>query len=185
MTGKLDRLVRASFAAMRTPIAALTLTLSFALACSQASSAQTSPDAVAVSDTDASLPARLAAARELFEVMDLGAVTDAALDVTLDAQLEQMPMSPAQRPAVDSVMRAFFAEHMAFAKLADRYALAYAEQLTLEELQGLIAFYRTPLGRRLAEATPALTAAGARIGQEAVEPHTGELQAAIMAVMRN
>ena len=121
----------------------------------------------------------LAAAAELLGVMDMEASLEKSIDAMLEAQLSQMP----QMGAVEGVMRDFFTKYMSFEVLADDYALLYADAYTEEELRGLIAFYRTPLGQRVVETTPELTAAGMALGQRATAEHMPELQRAIMAEM--
>ena len=68
--------------------------------------------------------------------------------------------------------------HADAGQLADMVAVIYATRFTADELRGLLAFYKTPLGRRLLEEQPLVVqesiqagqrwgaAIGAQIGQE-------------------
>ena len=61
------------------------------------------------------------------------------------------------------------------------FARAYAGELTQPELEGLLAFYRTPAGRSLVRVQPRLTALGAQIGAELAEKRQGELESMVQA----
>ena len=40
----------------------------------------------------------------------------------------------------------------------------YAENFSVEEIEGIVEFYRTPMGKKFLEITPALTKSAAQIG---------------------
>lgn len=50
-------------------------------------------------------------------------------------------------------------------ELTSKLVPVYQEHLSIEDLQGIIAFYNTPLGKKYAEKTPAITASSMEIGQ--------------------
>lgn len=65
-------------------------------------------------------------------------------------------------------------------KFADRmvelYVPIYQKYLTIDDLKGLIAFYETPVGKKLAEATPKMTAEGLQLGQRIGLEMVNEIQ---------
>ncbi len=50
--------------------------------------------------------------------------------------------------------------------LVERMVPIYQKHLTLEGIQGVIAFYRTPVGQKYAEKTPLITQESMQIGQQ-------------------
>lgn len=65
-------------------------------------------------------------------------------------------------------------------KFADRmvelYVPIYQKYLTIDDLKELIAFYETPIGKKLAEATPKMTIEGMQLGQKIGMEMATELQ---------
>ncbi|MDD3036541.1 DUF2059 domain-containing protein [Bacteroides sp.] len=65
-------------------------------------------------------------------------------------------------------------------KFADRmvelYVPIYQKYLTIDDLKDLIAFYETPIGKKLAEATPKMTMEGMQLGQKIGMEMATELQ---------
>lgn len=65
-------------------------------------------------------------------------------------------------------------------KFADRmvelYVPIYQKYLTIDDLKDLIAFYETPIGKKLAEATPKMTVEGMQLGQKIGMEMATELQ---------
>lgn len=51
-------------------------------------------------------------------------------------------------------------------RLTELYALIYQKYLTIDDLKQIIAFYESPVGKKLASATPAMTAEGMQLGQQ-------------------
>lgn len=51
-------------------------------------------------------------------------------------------------------------------KLVDIYVPIYRKYLTLADLKQIVAFYESPVGRKLAAATPAMTTEGMQAGQQ-------------------
>jgi hypothetical protein len=122
-------------------------------------------------------PARIAAAHELVDALNVQKVLDRSMENMLRMQTEQ---NPAMMQFAD-IMRAFFARYVTWNALRDSYAQIYADLFSASDLRELVAFYRSPIGRRLADATPELTERGSNLGREAVQAHLPELQAQIMA----
>ena len=119
----------------------------------------------------------IAAATELLRLLDIEKVMRAGSEVMFDAQVQQQPLMAPFR----DVMQAWLDKYMTFETMGPRLARVYAEEFTEAELRELIAFYRTPLGRKLAERTPELSRKGAEAGAAVAAEHMDELQRMIEA----
>jgi hypothetical protein len=95
----------------------------------------------------------------LFEVMDMKNI---GLQ-TFDAMLAQMMQI---FPDVPSGFLESFRENLDFSSLIDAFVPIYAKYYTHDEVMQLIAFYRTPLGRKTIELTPAITEESLTISME-------------------
>jgi hypothetical protein len=125
-------------------------------------------------------PAHHAAAVEMLMAMNIQENIDASVETMLKLQTEQ---NPAMAQFAD-IMRDFMKKYMTWETLKDQYADIYARAFTQQELRELTAFYRSPIGRKMASAMPQLMNEGAQLGQKAVMDHMPELQQAIMARMQ-
>lgn len=121
----------------------------------------------------------LQAAERLLDNMNMQETLDKTIDATLDAQLSQMP----QMKNLEGVMRDFFTKYMNYDALKNDYAALYTKHYTEKELVDLLAFYQTPLGKKLVETMPDITAESSLLGQKLVQEHMPELQEAIMKEM--
>lgn len=87
-------------------------------------------------------------------------------------------MPPRAMEIATEVARSFFTQR--YPALVPKMVTAYAKVLTQDDVRQLLAFYETPLGKRLIEITPALAQAGAAAGQqwgqEMIPDLTAELQ---------
>jgi len=117
------------------------------------------------------------AAEALLEKMDMKTMMSQATDQMLQAQVKQ---NPGIAPFLDE-MTAFMNKYMGWDSLKEGMVKIYAEEFSEEELKGLSAFYETPLGKKSLQKMPQLMAKGAALGQQKVQEHMPELQAAIEA----
>jgi uncharacterized protein len=116
---------------------------------------------------------QIAAARELLEVMHLGEVSAVAVKVALDEQIRANPQLEPFRDAMIEWGKEIFASEEAKTAYATLYASAFSEA----DLRQLVAFYRTPLGQRLANSQVSLAAKGAEIGRQLATAHQADLMA--------
>jgi len=123
---------------------------------------------------------QIAAVKELFQVMDLAKTTNEAVEVMYQAQVQA---NPALKQFED-VTRPFMAKYLSWTYLEPQMIQVYAEAYTEPELRELIAFYRTPIGKKTVVMMPKLMQKGAALGQKAVQDHLPELQAAIEKKMK-
>jgi uncharacterized protein len=131
----------------------------------------TAPAAFAQTD-----PARLAAAKELLVVAGSAKQFDVVVPV-ISQQLEStfVSLKPDQ---ADKIKEAFRAMPAKFSQrkqeLLDQIAGLYAERMTVEDLNEIIKFYKSPVGARFIQVQPELVqksmvlgqAWGRKIGQE-------------------
>jgi hypothetical protein len=121
-----------------------------------------------------------AAALELLSVMKLEEVSISAMTTMIDQMVGQTP----ELAAVQDVIEGFFKEYMSWNALQPEYARIYVDAFSESEMRELIAFYRTPIGQKVAETNPRLIAEGAAAGEKLIQPHIAELQTRIMTRMR-
>lgn len=66
-------------------------------------------------------------------------------------------------------------------KLAELYAPVYQKYLTLDDLKKIVAFYESPVGKKLGASAPAMMAEGMQIGQKLGMEIATELQQELQA----
>lgn len=66
-------------------------------------------------------------------------------------------------------------------KLTELYAPIYQKHLTLDDLKKIVAFYESPVGKKLSEATPAMMSEGMQVGQKLGVEIVTELQQELQA----
>lgn len=116
-------------------------------------------------------PGHLAAAEDMLVAMDARGQYDTALRMTMDAQLAADPsLSPFR-----DVMQGFFQDFVSWDAVRADFARVYAERFSESELRELAAFYRTPIGRRLAEENAGIGVELSLINTRIVEANQGEL----------
>lgn len=115
------------------------------------------------------------AAAEMFQAIDMERVITQAIDASLKAQMEQ---NPALVP-YEAQMRAFLTKYMSWASMKDEMTKMYTQEFTEPELKQLTAFYKTPLGQKAIAKMPVLMARSMALGQQRVQEHLPELQAAL------
>lgn len=116
--------------------------------------------AAALSAADDS--AATATAAKLLEAMKAGELATQTMEAGFQQGVKPfIDQAPAeQRPAIEKGMQAaseFLRSKVTWDVLKDDYVALYAASFTAQELEQLLAFYQSPLGRRLVEQTPGLT----------------------------
>ncbi|HEX2206870.1 MAG TPA: DUF2059 domain-containing protein [Longimicrobium sp.] len=123
-------------------------------------------------------PGETAAVRELLQVSR----TRENFIRAMELGMEQGGMGELT-PQVQQVLRDFMDEHFRYEDLEPEFIRMYTELYTEEEIRGMTAFYRTPLGQRMIETLPELSAASQRIAQERLQAVMPQLMQAIMEAM--
>ena len=120
-----------------------------------------------------------AAVRELLEVSR----TRENFIRAMELGMEQGGMGE-MTPEVRRVLREFMNEHFRFEDMEPEFIQMYSELYTEEEIRGMTAFYRTPLGQRMIETLPELSAASQRIAQERLQAVMPQLIQRLMEAMQ-
>ena len=145
------------------PLSRLCVVALSLVAGASSASAQTTAAPTGAAQTAAPAPAdsaRTALARQVLEAMNAGGAMLQGIELGI-------PMQKAANPRIPDV---FWTEFLAKARrempgFIERAVPIYASRFSLQELEQLLAFYRSPVGRRLASESPALSAEMAKIGQ--------------------
>lgn len=125
-------------------------------------------------------PSRLAAAEQLLTAADM----ERNYQRTMEMMIEQQMRQNAAMAQFEGIMRSFFAKHMSWRDVRGDMARVYALTFTEDEMRQLAAFYQTPLGRRLLDATPELAARTNEFTQRRLMQHMPELTQQMMEQMQ-
>lgn len=120
------------------------------------------------------------AAGELLDVMKASQDLAAAAGTFVDAQVATNPEIAPFR----DVLMAWIGRYLHWDAIGPQMMDLYMRTFTEAELRDLVAFYKTPTGRKSLETLPVLMQESARLGQELAEQHKGELQIMIQARVR-
>jgi hypothetical protein len=134
----------------------------------------------------AGLPARAddeshrQAAEELLRAMRVDKQMESALEQTLDVSIKSQPSLKPYR----EVMRKFFAKHIGYDALKEDLVKIYVEEFTEPELRQILAFYKTPAGKKMVEKSPALMSKSMQLSMERVSKNQDELKQMIEAEVK-
>ena len=110
-------------------------------------------------------------ARELYLLVGGGALAQQAAEAVLVGVKSNPQLAP-----YEDVFRQWMTKILAGGDLEAEMVKAYAETFSSDELETLVGFYRSPVGRKALEQMPALMKRGAEIGARLAKDHSGELQ---------
>ena len=127
--------------------------------------------------TRVATPGAQRAAEELLRSMRIEEVLRSSTEATFDAQVKSQPLMAPFR----ATMQEWANKYLTWSEYGPKLTRIYAEEFTEPELRQLIAFYNSPIGRKVAELNPVLTRRGAQAGAEVAEAHIQELQQMIQA----
>jgi len=115
---------------------------------------------------------RLKTAEELLLSMKVDKQLAEAVDTMLDVQLKQNPaMAKFRAP-----MKAFLSKHLSWEAIKTDMIKLYAEEFTEKELNDMKAFYKSPVGLKLAEKQAKLSAKQMELGMKRVQDNQAELK---------
>lgn len=103
-----------------------------------------------------------------------------AMERGLENSVKGKDLSAAQKAAVENFRTKFNAamkEELSFSKVKEIYMQAYRETFTQEEVNGIIAFYRSPAGKAIVEKNPGVMQKANALMQSRITPTTQKLQA--------
>lgn len=132
------------------------------------------------------LPARIAAARDVIAAMGaVDGVKQAMPMLTGTVRSVIVKANPETEADIDEALAHLHGRMAArLDELVEDIAPVYAKGFTLEELQGLAAFYRSPAGAKLAALQPQMVQATVAIGQRWGERIAAEIEAEVKVKLR-
>ncbi|HLM66618.1 MAG TPA: DUF2059 domain-containing protein [Longimicrobium sp.] len=123
-------------------------------------------------------PSHLAAARELLQEIQIQKLSMAGVEAMFTEQIRANPEMGRYREAMLAWARDIFSSEEA----TNAFAALYAEAFSEEDVRALTAFYRTPLGQRVAAMQPVIATRGADLGRRLAERKQADLIARIQQV---
>lgn len=132
---------------------------------------------LAVPQVRAQAPARVSAARELLDAMQIGPTMFAGATSMIELQVKQNPELAPYR----DVMLEWVGKYLTADAAIPELAVIYANTFTESELQELTTFYRTPTGQKMVAHQPELTQQAAALGQKIALAHKADLEAMVRA----
>jgi len=112
-----------------------------------------------------------AAIVEFFKLADMENLMNETMDGMMQAQLQ---MNPAMAP-MQETFKKFIAKYMSWKSLEAEFVTIYMQNFSEAEMKQLLAFYRTPTGRKALKQMPKLMQQGAQVGARRVQEHMPEL----------
>ncbi len=109
---------------------------------------------------------------ELFEATGSAELYRETVKKVVDVQIQQNPQIAPFR----KVMLEFFEKYMGWESMKADIAKFYIEKFTIQEIEELTLFNKTPLGKKAAKLLPELAAHGAALSQKRVQDNMDELQ---------
>lgn len=124
----------------------------------------------------ASSGSHLEAAGELFEVMNPGDHTTKVLNQIVEMQIASMKQQGI--PCIDllkPIMNSFYQKRLNRDEMKKHTVPIYVEAYTEDEINELIAFYKSPVGRKTIETMPLVMQKSAAFTQQIMQQHKHEL----------
>ena len=120
-----------------------------------------------ISATDA--PAQNSSIEKLFSVMGMDQQMKSGFEAMLplvDQQAAQLKLSPGPKQELRNIYRDWFNHDIDRTVINAKIVKLYAETFSEQEINQLISFYQSPIGRKFLQESPRLTKIGAQIGME-------------------
>jgi len=125
-------------------------------------------------------------ALRLIELMDFKDTAKDAAMLAMDPILQQLKATGIPDEGIEEVKEAaasFFAKIYANPELTTDMAKVYENSFSNDELEDLILFYDTPVGRKWLLAMPQITEESIKVGQKYAMQNQAEFQAEIQDIM--
>ena len=120
---------------------------------------------------------------EIFQITKVDRMVTQITDQMQSMQLAQIAkMDKAAQPKAEEAQKKIMqiiAERMSWDRLKPRFSKLYEETFTEEELDGTLAFYKSPAGRALLEKMPALMQRSMAVAQEMMADVQPEIESAL------
>ncbi len=129
-------------------------------------------------------PEHLNKVEELFAVMDLKNQLNSGFDAMtpmIDELSKNLKLNEAESKEFREIYREWFEKDIDREQIIKDISKLYADTFTIDDLDQLISFYETPIGKKALEKMPLLMQEGAKIGMQAAQEKQGALQMKIEA----
>lgn len=116
--------------------------------------------------------------QELFEVMGLDEQINGGFEAMLgvvDQMSARMQLNAQQKNQLTNIYRDWFKYDIDHAAMQEKFVQLYADAFTSDEVDKLVAFYKTPTGQKFLEKSPGLMKRGAQIGMQEAKSKEDEL----------
>lgn len=126
------------------------------------------------------------AAREMYQIMSSREAFLSSFTEVFKIQLDQLAKQGIEDGKIKQIEKASatFAETIADdPEFEKRMVSIYVEAFSEPELQELVRFYRTPIGKKALRKMPELMQKGAKVGQDLAEKHRPEFQKAVQSIL--
>ena len=107
---------------------------------------------------------------------------DTAVRNAMAQSLQDKSLTPRGQKVMDNFMHEYMGimkEELSWDRFKDTYARIYSETFTQEEVDGLLAFYRSPAGQAMIDKMPLVMQKSMALTQERMGPLVQRLQAAL------
>jgi uncharacterized protein len=108
---------------------------------------------------------------EFFKLADMENMMNENIDTMVQAQVQ---MNPSMAPVADT-FKQFMAKYMSWKALESEFVTIYMKTFDEAELKQMLAFYKTPVGKKSLRQMPKLIQQGAQVGADRVQQHMPEL----------
>ncbi|MGJ8644493.1 MAG: DUF2059 domain-containing protein [Luteolibacter sp.] len=122
----------------------------------------------------------------LLEVIDFAATARAAADASFAPVIEQMKGQGLPDEAIVEIKAAadkFFSKTFEDPEIMGELANVYENNYTDEEMEELLMFYETPVGKKSLQTMPQVMQESGAIGQKFAQKNQAEFQAEMQAIM--
>tara|TARA_B100001093_G_scaffold271174_1_gene259172 strand:- start:252 stop:731 length:480 start_codon:yes stop_codon:yes gene_type:complete len=126
------------------------------------------------------------AAEDLTRVIGIREQMLAGFDTMLpmiDQLADQLNLSDTERGELITLYRDWFKFDLDKEKIVSQIIVLYAENFTVEELEWLTKFYKSPIGKKTLEKLPLLMQEGAKLGMKEAQDKQPELNRRLQSFM--
>lgn len=130
--------------------------------------------------------AAMTAAREVVRSCDLKSTLEYTYHNALDSEIEhfkRLGLADAEINEVKDVMLNFFKEVMPYSEIEPEFIRFYATKFTEAELKEILAFSKTPTGKKVLNLSSTIMTSGVRAGQRRVHARLAELEMRVMPII--
>jgi len=121
----------------------------------------------------------LKAAQELFSIMHLKDIYAKIVDDATNSLVRRAP----QLKSVQKKIHDYYNRYIGWDAIKDEMAKIYAKYYSAKELEELVKFYKTDLGKKTLATLPKISAEGRSLGINRMREHQKELQDIIQKVL--